>query len=379
MIARTLAKELINKAEKYPVISVTGPRQSGKTTLIKSLYPGYLYANLEYPDIREFAKTDPRRFLNQAKTMIVDEVQYVPDLLAYMQGNVDEDKDRQYVISGSQNLLLSAKVSESLAGRVFVANLLPLTLNELASVNLTEPDLVSQLFKGFYPKIYDENLDPVMWYRNYILTYLERDVRDIKTVDSLSSFRNFMALLAGRTGQILNMASLASDAGISAPTAKAWISILEASYIIRILPPYYNNWNKRVVKAPKVHFVDTGLVCALLGIKSTVELAHHPLIGSIFESYVFSEYVKRKANFELTADLYFWKDKSNKEVDILLEAGNITEAIEVKYGQTIALEYFANLESYRFLSETPVKTSVVYGGQGIHERGNHVVCGWREF
>lgn len=378
MITRTLANQLTAMAGKYPVISVTGPRQSGKTTLIKSLFADYLYANLEFPDVYDFAKSDPRTFFGQSKTMILDEVQRVPELLLYIQGYVDEDKSRKFVISGSQNLLISEKVSESLAGRVFIANLLPLSLKELESAKLTEPDLVSQLFKGFYPKIYDEELEPAIWYKNYIQTYLERDVRNIKSVEDLTAFHQFMGLLAGRTGQILNIASLASDAGITAPTIKAWISILEASYIIKLLPPYHTNWNKRIVKAPKLHFLDTGLVCALLKINKSSELTSHPLIGSIFESYVFSEYMKKKANFELTGELYFWKDKSGKEVDILIDEGRVGEAIEVKYGQTVNQDYFTNLESYRALSETPVKTTVVYGGQGSQTRNNHMLVGWRE-
>lgn len=378
MIARNLADNLVNMAQKYPVISVTGPRQSGKTTLIKNLFKDYLYANLEFPDTFDFAKKDPRGFFAQSKNIILDEVQHVPELLSYIQGYVDEDNSRRFIISGSQNLLISKKVSQSLAGRVFIANLLPLSLKELKASNLMEPDLFSQLYKGFYPRIYNENLDPSVWYKNYIQTYLERDVRDIKSVEDLTTFRQFMALLAGRTGQILNMNSLASDTGVTLPTIKSWISILEASYIIKLLPPYHANWNKRIVKAPKVHFLDTGLVCALLKINKSSELATHPLIGSIFESFVFSEYVKRKANFDLLGELYFWKDKTGREVDILVDEGLQTEAIEVKLGQTVSQEFFTNLEYYKKLSKTPVNTTIVYGGQGSYYRNDHKLVGWRE-
>jgi len=378
MITREIANKLVAVSDSYPVLSVTGPRQSGKTTLVKNLFSDFLYANLEAPDARKFALDDPRIFLNQAKHMIIDEVQHVPDLLSYIQGFVDEDKSRKFVITGSQNLLISAKTSQSLAGRVFIANLFPLSLSELTTANIVENDLVTQLFKGFYPKIYDGSTEPSAWYNNYIQTYLERDVRNIKSVENLTTFQKFLGLLAGRTAQILNLTSLASDVGTSVPTIKSWLSILEASYIIKLLPSYHTNWNKRMIKAPKIHFLDTGLICALLGINKSTELARHPLIGSIFESYVFSEYVKKKANLKLAANMYFWKDKSNKEVDILLEEGTVTEAIEVKYGQTISQDYFTNLENYRTLSKTPVKTTVVYGGQGIQQRGNSMVHGWRE-
>jgi hypothetical protein len=310
--------------------------------------------------------------------MIIDEVQHVPDLLSYIQVFVDEDKSRKFVITGSQNLLISAKISQSLAGRVFVANLFPLSLRELATANMAENDLVDQLFKGFYPKVYDGNTEPSTWYNNYIQTYLERDVRNIKSVEDLSIFQKFLGLLAGRTAQILNLSSLAGDVGATVPTIKSWLSILEASYIIKLLPPYHTNWNKRMIKAPKVHFLDTGLVCALLGVNKSTELTRHPLIGSIFESYVFSEYIKKKANLKLTANMYFWKDKAGKEVDILLEEGTVTEAVEVKYGETVNQDYFTNLENYRTLSKTPVKTTVVYGGEGSQPRGNHMLVGWRE-
>jgi uncharacterized protein len=378
MISRELSQGLLTKAIGYPVISVTGPRQSGKTTLIKDLFPNYTYTNLESPDIREFASSDPRTFLSQAKKMIIDEIQRVPELLSYVQVYVDEDSERRYVISGSQNLLISDKVSQSLAGRVFIANLFPLSLHELASADLIKPTLVSQMITGFYPKIYHESLDPSLWYKNYIQTYLEQDVRNIKNVDSLSIFQKFLGLLAGRTAQILNVSSIASDTGISIPTVQSWLSILEASYVIRLLPSYHNNWTKRIIKAPKIHFLDTGLVCSLLNINKTSELAQHPLVGSIFESFVFSEFVKSKENLQITTNMYYWRDKLGREVDLLLDMGNATEAIEVKYGQTIGKDFFTHIDYYKNLAQRDTKGVVIYGGEGIHSRGDFSVRGWKE-
>jgi len=378
MIARELAGKLAEEAKSYAVISVTGPRQSGKTTMVKDLFRDYVYTNLEEPDTRKYALTDARKFLKQAKHMIVDEIQYAPDLLSYIQAFTDEDKDLRYVITGSQNLLISEKISQSMAGRVFVASLFPLSISELEQAGLAEAEPAMQLHKGFYPKVYLEGIKSDSWYSNYIQTYLERDVRNMKSVEDLTTFQKFMGLLAGRTGQILNLTSLASDVGATVPTIKAWLSILEASYIVKLLPSYHTNWNKRMIKAPKVYFLDTGLVCSLLGIHSGTELDRHSLIGSIFETYVFAEYVKKKANFNLGANMYYWKDKTGREVDILLEEGAVTEAVEVKYGETVNQDFFTNLDIYKALSKTPVKTSVVYGGRGKQARGDHMLVGWRE-
>jgi len=378
MIARTMLSVLLDKSKGYPVISITGPRQSGKTTLIKSLFSGHFYSNLESPDTRQYASTDPRSFLDQAPHMIIDEVQRVPELLSYIQGLVDEDKNRSFVILGSQNLLISEKISQSLAGRVFVANLYPLSLEELREEKLLSGNLVEQLFKGFYPRIYSESLDPSVWYENYIQTYLERDVRSIKAVSDLMMFQKFMGLLAGRTGQLLNLTSLANDTGVSVPTVKSWISVLEASFIIKLLQPYHSSWNKRLMKSPKMHFLDTGLVCALLKINRSIDLAHHPLIGSIFESFVFSEFLKKNANFELNTNMYYWKDKTGREVDLLLESGNYTEAIEVKFGQTISADYFSNLKQYMKISQSKIKGTVIYGGKETQKREGFSVKSWTD-
>jgi len=280
MIPRQVSEKL--KRSQYPVILVTGPRQSGKTTLVKHIFPKYLYQNLEIPETRIFAREDPKAFLDQAEKMVLDEVQNVPNMLSYIQGIVDGNKDRHFVLTGSQNLLISEKISQSLAGRAAITQLHPFSLEELRAVKLLEQDLITQIYKGFYPRIYDEKLAVDRWYDNYIQTYLERDVRKIKNIGDLSRFQKFMGLIAGRTGQVLNLSSLANDVGASVPTIKSWISILEASYIVFKLPPFYNNFNKRLIKAPKIHFYDSGLVCALLNINSPKHLRNHPLIGSIF-------------------------------------------------------------------------------------------------
>ena len=378
MIPRTISSALLKKSKGYPVISVTGPRQSGKTTLVRNLFPEYLYCNLELPDTREYASTDSRSFLGQSPHMIIDEVQRVPELLSYIQGLVDEDKNRSFVISGSQSLLISEKISQSLAGRVFIANLYPLSLGELREEKIMSGDLVDQLFKGFYPKIYSESMDSSVWYENYIQTYLERDVHSIKAVNDLMMFQKFMGLLAGRTGQLLNLTSLANDTGISIPTVKSWVSVLEASYIIKLLQPYHSSWNKRLMKSPKMHFLDTGLVCALLKINKSVDLAQHPLIGNIFESFAFSEFLKKNANFELNTNMYYWKDKTGREVDLILESGNYTEAFEIKFGQTISSDYFYNLEQYMKISKSKTVGTVIYGGKETQKRGDLTVRSWMD-
>jgi hypothetical protein len=289
---------------------------------------------------------------------------------------VDEDSKRKFVISGSQNLLFSEKVSQSLAGRVFIAHLYPLALSELKNSGLASSNLADQLYKGFYPRIYADSLEPSLWYENYIQTYLEKDVRSIKAIENLMQFQSFMGLLAGRTGQLLNLTSIANDAGISVPTVKSWLSVLEASFILKLLQPYHSNWNKRITKTPKIHFLDTGLLCALLKINKPTDLMQHPLVGNIFESFVFSEFVKKNANFELNTDMYYWRDKTGREIDLLVDNGTNTEAYEVKFGQTISANYFYNLEQYSKISHSKVLGTVIYGGKESQQRSDYKVQSW---
>lgn len=377
MIKRKLGEKILAAAKKYPVISVVGPRQSGKTTLVRELFDEYEYVNLEDPSTRENAINDPKYLLNRSKLMIIDEVQRVPELLSYIQVIVDEDKSRRFVITGSQNLLVSEKISQSLAGRVNIFKLLPLSIQELTEAKKQKVNVFEQMLVGFYPRIYDEKLDPSTWYDNYIQTYLERDVRQIKNIGDLTTFQKFMGLMAGRTSQILNVASLASDVGVSALTVESWISILEASFIVYRLPSYHRSWNKRLIKSPKIHFVDCGLACALLGIGSKIELENHPLAGYIFESMVVGEYLKNKYNSQDRSKLYYWREKNGKEVDLLEDDGGKLMAVEVKLGQTLSDGMVANIKYFQKLSEEKVEGVLVYGGDESQNRSGWKVRSWR--
>jgi uncharacterized protein len=379
MIKRHLENSILKAAEQYQVISISGPRQSGKTTLSKYLFPEYKYVNLESPDVRLFAQEDPRAFLSQSDFMIIDEIQNVSELLSYIQVIVDDDKTRRFIITGSQNLLISEKVSQSLAGRVAIFTLLPLSLEELRDANIMKASLREQIYTGLYPKIYDDNLDPSTWYSNYIQTYLDRDVRQIKNVENLSLFHKFIGLLAGRTGQILNQSSLANDVGVTVPTINSWLSVLEASYIIFLLQPYYKNWNKRLTKSPKIHFYDVGLACNLLNIKSTEDLENHPLLGNIFETFVVSEYIKKSINSNSNDQPYYWREKDGKEVDLIINKGRQISAIEVKLGQTFSSKQVENLLYYKKVSEeTTVELQLVYGGDENQNRSNYDVVSWNQ-
>lgn len=378
MIKREIQDKLLSLVSQYPVMSITGPRQSGKTTLSQTLFPEFLYINLERIKDRAFALEDPEGFLDQSKLMIIDEIQNAPELLSNIQAIVDVDQQRKFIITGSQNLLISEKVSQSLAGRVAINTLLPLSIGELKSESLIEKTLVSQIFKGFYPKIYDKELDANTWYDNYIQTYLERDVRKIKNIGNLSLFQKFMKLLAGRTGQILNMSSLAGDVGVSFGTVESWISILEASYIIFKLQPYYKSFNKRLTQAPKIHFYDSGLVCSLLGINSPDQLVTHPLIGSIFESFVISNIVKSNYNKSKRFDFYYWRENHGVEIDLLYTENGKTYAYEIKSAQTLEGSMASNLLYYKELSNEDLDLTVAYGGNENQKRTQYKFVSWRE-
>ena len=296
LIDRDLAPNLVRAASQLPAMTLTGPRQSGKTTLCRALFPQHPYVTLEAPDVRAFAMEDPRAFLAQfPKGAVIDEVQRVPDLLSYLQGIIDADPaPGRWILTGSQNLSLLESVSQSLAGRTAVHHLLPLTRGEVGRFDRPPKSLEETLFAGGYPRIFDRNLDPVEWLRSYVATYLERDVRTISNVGDLATFQRFIELCAGRTAQLLNYSSLANDCAISQPSAKAWLSILEASFIASRLPAFHANLRKRIVKMPKLFFYDTGLVCWLLGIRTPEQLRSHPLRGPIFETWVVSEIVKHR-------------------------------------------------------------------------------------
>ncbi|MBL7776570.1 MAG: ATP-binding protein [Saprospiraceae bacterium] len=358
---------------------MSGPRQAGKTTLLQALFPDYRYVSLEEPDARDFAENDPKGFLRQFdRRVIFDEAQRVPRLFSYLQVKVDADKEMgQYILSGSQNFLLLETITQSLAGRVALFKLLPLSLSELSDQATSE--LPQAVFKGGYPALYDRDLSPASYFPSYLETYLERDVRAIQTVKDLTLFRTFMRLCAGRAGQTLQIQSLANDCGISVPTVKNWLSILEASYILFQLPPFFENFNKRLVKSPKLYFYDTGLVCNLLGIREAEQVAVHPLRGGLFENMAISELLKNRWNRGERADFYFWKDSNGVEVDLVEEAGIDLNLFEMKYSYTPNTDYFKGIASFRKVSQrTSGTNAVIYAGEEKRQYSQGQLLGWKK-
>jgi uncharacterized protein len=398
MLKRTLAKKLKEAAKHYPVVTLTGPRQSGKTTLVKMNFPNYDYVSLEEPDQRAFALEDPRGFLFQfPEKVILDEIQRAPDLFSYIQTIVDtKDISGQFILTGSQNFLLLQKVSQSLAGRCAVLHLLPFSLSELKqrrplsvdTIGRQLPDknrslneeLSSVIFEGFYPRIHDKRLNPVDWLGNYFQTYIERDVRDVLNVGDLEAFSRFVRLCAGRNGQLLNLSSLANDCGITHTTSKRWISILEASFILFLLRPHYKNFSKRLIKSPKLYFLDTGLLSYLLRIRSAEDLRIHSQYGSIFESYIISELLKNHMNRGEEHPIYFWRDSTGNEIDILMDQGDSLIPLEIKAGQTVSSDFFKGIRFWKKLSnDLEQPTALVYGGDKSFIRSDTYVYAWSVF
>ena len=382
MIKRDIAVKILNDLNYYPVLAIVGPRQSGKTTLAKNIFKDKPYINLEDLENRSFAQDDPKGFLAQfPNAVVIDEVQRVPELLSYIQVIVDEKKQNgMYILTGSQNFLLMESVSQSLAGRVSIFNLLPLSVSELKNAQLSKNTIADTLFTGFYPKLFSEpGIDISGYYSNYIQTYVERDLRLISNIINLSLFRKFLILCAARTGQLLNVSSLANDAGVSHKTAKAWLSLLELSMIIYLLKPYHQNFGKRVVKMPKIYFFDTGLLCNLLNITDASQVKSHYLKGGIFESFIITEILKYRYNNAQNPNIYFWRDKLGNEVDLILEQADKTIAVEIKSGATITKDYFKSLKYYKKLAgETVANMYVIYGGEENQKRTQAHIFGWRD-
>jgi len=396
MIRRTLEKRLKEAVKQYPVVTVTGPRQSGKTTLVRALFKDYRYVSLELPDQREFSIEDPRGFLDQFDgPVILDEVQRTPELFSYIQVMVDEHSDwrGRFILTGSQNFLLLQNISQSLAGRCAVLHLLPFALSELEGRGAISPEklgktvpkkirppkagLLETLFTGFYPPIHDRQLPPHDWLSNYYQTYLERDVRSILNVGDIETFGRFVRLCAGRTGQLLNLSGLASDCGITHTTAKRWISLLEASFIVMLLRPHYKNFGKRLIKSPKLYFLDTGLLCYLLGVRTPQELFQRSERGAVFESFVLSELYKNFLHRGEQPGLYFWRDASGHEVDIVIDTGEELIPIEIKSAQTVASDFFNNLKYFQGLTgDESSPASLVYGGSDAFRRSGMAVYPW---
>jgi predicted AAA+ superfamily ATPase len=379
MIQRNLGAQIIRHLSIYPVVSLTGPRQSGKTTLLRSLLPGYDYCTLEDPDVRSLAIEDPRKFLEiQGSGMIIDEVQRVPELFSYIQGIVDNrNQNGMYVLSGSQNFLLMEKITQTLAGRVALLQLLPLSMGELADHGTNWNSWEELAFRGFFPRLYDREIQPNDYYPFYIQTYVERDVRLLRNITDHTLFIRFIRLVAGRVGQVVNIASLATDAGISPITARSWLAILEASYIIFQLQPHHKNFNKRLIKNAKLYFHDTGLACSLLGISSPNQLGSHFAQGAIFENFIVSEFVKASYNRAKQTNLYFWLDKHKKEIDLLVE-GDVLTPIEIKSGKTFNTSFLDQLNYWNTLAmNQPGNSFLVYGGESDFNTSTGQVKSWR--
>lgn len=381
VITRHIEKTLEKLSGQYPGLVVTGPRQAGKTTIAQKVFHEKSYVSLEDLDQRDFAQSDPRSFLDQfSKGAILDEVQRCPDLFSYLQTRMDADKKTgQFILTGSQQFGLISGITQSLAGRVARLSLLPFSLSELQKENIEPKTLEGLLYKGLYPPIYDRNHDPLIWYGSYVATYLERDVRQLVNVRDLSTFQRFLKMCAARTGQILNLSSLANDCGITHNTAKAWISVLEASYIIYLLQPYHKNFNKRLVKSPKLYFLDTGLASWLLGIEKQEQIKTHSMRGALFESWVVSEFLKHRHNQGLAPNIYYWRDNVGHEIDIIVERGEKLDAIEIKSGKTINADFFKGLEKFATIAKDSVQGFwLVYGGNEHQTRQGIKVIPWAE-
>ncbi len=379
MIKRKLSEKLIYYAEKYPVVSITGPRQSGKTTLAKSTFPDYEYITLEDIDIRNIAINDPKTILEtKAKGLIIDEIQRVPELFSYIQAIVDTtNKSGQFIITGSQNFLLMQNISQTLAGRIAILKLLPFSLEELQNTKYYPKDFVSTIYNGFYPRIYDKNIPANDFYPFYIQTYVERDVKLIKNIANQNVFINFIKVCAGRTGQLLNITELANTCGITQITAKSWLSILEASYIIYFLRPHHKSYNKRIVKMPKLYFYDTGLASSILGIKSEKQLITHFLYGALFENFVINEFYKHLYNNAVNLELYFWRDKNGKEIDLIIDNNDKIIPIEIKAGKTFNYDFLKNLLYWNKLTKNKKENNfVIYGGEKSYKTSNANIISW---
>jgi len=365
MIPRTITTKLKELLLHFPVVTLTGCRQCGKSTLLKNILPEYRYVSLEDIDIRETARSDPRHFLSiYNDRVILDEIQRVPELLSYLQTHIDSTgKTGMYVLTGSHNLLLMESVSQSLAGRTALMTLAPFSIRELYAAGLLPPSVNDLLYKGEYPRIYDQHPSPSDFYESYIRTYVERDVRVVKNITDLSAFTRFLRLCAGRCGQILNMTSLAEDAAITRKTAESWLSVLETGYIIYLLKPFYRNSGKRLVKSPKLYFCDTGLAASLLGLASPQQIDTFYMRGALFENLVVMELLKRHLFTGRPDTLYFWRDSNGLETDVIEEDGLQRYAYEIKSSETMNPHFFDNLQKICTLAAIPIKnTAVIYGG-----------------
>ncbi len=376
MFKRHLEDKINTLLPQTRCLTLVGPRQSGKTTLCRKLFPDYQYFSFESPDVFELFEYDPRGFLNAiTKNAVFDEVQKVPLLFSYLQELLDNKKDfRKFILTGSNNLKLSSKISQTLAGRTRILQLLPLQRDEIPKCR-RKKSLDESLLFGSYPRIYDETLQPTEWLGDYYQTYVERDIRDTVNIVDLRRFNRFIRLLSGRVGQLMSFSSLGSDAGITQPTAKSWFSALESTFICFSLEPHFKNFNKRLTKAPKIYFYDTGLLCYLLRIRNVEQLSVHPLRGQIFENWVIAEYMKHFYNLGEEAPLYFWRDQHGHEVDLVIDQGSFLELIEIKAGQTFKKEFMKNIDWLNKLQHRD-EGKCIYGGTKLIKTKNILVEPW---
>lgn len=381
MLPRKATARIESLATMFKSIAIIGPRQSGKTTLVKALFKQKPYVSLENLDTRNFALQDPRGFLDQYPNgAVFDEIQRVPELFSYLQEYIDATTQQaKYILTGSNNFLLQQNISQTLAGRIAYVELLPFSLEELGTIHAQSTSDNQLLFTGFYPPIHDQQIAAQEWYSQYIKTYIERDIRQLKNISDLLVFERFMRLLAGRNGQELNKAALGIEVGVDAKTIDAWLSILQTSYLLFLLPPFYNNYNKTVVKRPKVYFIDTGLVCNLLGIYNSAQLDLHPLRGSLFEGLVIAELHKKSSQEGGKVKLFYWRDKSGNEVDVIIDTGMNRIPIEIKAGKTIQSDYFKGLNYWNALRKEE-GGMVLYGGDQQQQRSNNTaVLNWKNY
>jgi predicted AAA+ superfamily ATPase len=374
MIIRSATGEVKSLAAKFKAIAIVGPRQSGKTTLARYVFSNKRYVSLENPDIRQFATDDPRSFLEQyPEGAIFDEAQRVPELFSYLQQILDENPAKgQFILTGSNNFLLQENISQSLAGRIAYLYLLPFSTKEAAEALVKKTQTVEDaMYRGGYPPIYDNEIEPEKWLPNYIRTYIERDVRQIKNINQLNTFERFLKLCAGRVGQLLNMSSLGIEAGVDSKTIASWLGVLESSFIIHLLQPHHQNFNKRIVKMPKIYFYDTGLACSLLGITNIAQLNLHPLKGNLFENLIVSELMKERFNKNLPINLFFWRDNTGNEIDIIIEEGTTLYPVEIKAGKTITSDYFKNFQFWNKMTGDN-KGCVIYAGNELQKRSNGI-------
>ena len=387
MIKRAVESTLIDMLQGFPIVTITGPRQSGKTTLSKKVFADKPYFSLEDPDVRERALVDPRGFLNNLPDGgVLDEIQRAPELFSYLQSHVDADgRKGLFILTGSQQFGLISQITQSLAGRTAFIELLPFSLSELVEAKQLPETLEKMLFNGGYPALYDRKLKPSQWFAAYVTAYVERDVRQLIKVQDLETFQRFVKFCAGRSGQLLNLSSLAADCGITHNTAKAWISVLEASYIIFQLRPHHENFNKRLVKSSKLYFYDVGLLCWLLGIREQDQLAVHPLRGNIFETLIISEWKKYYLNMGETPPLHFWRDSNGNEIDLIVETNYQLMPVEIKSGQTVNSDFFKGLKkwvsvvnSQSMQNDKLAKPMLIYGGEDSYCHDGVNVFGWNQ-